>query len=60
MSYAEERSIAGKAKTVIDARTDANVHAVRPATGTATHAIKNFSSAGALDAARHEAATGTL
>jgi hypothetical protein len=63
MSYREEHSIAAKAKAVIDMlapetpRTDANVHAVRLAAGTASDAIKNISSEAALDAARGEAST---
>jgi hypothetical protein len=50
MSYHEERSIAAKAKAVVDTltpatkRTDANVHAVLLAAGTARDAVKNFSS----------------
>ena len=62
MSYNDERAAATKAKAVVDTlttaiqRTDANVRAVRLAAGTATDAIKNFSSEGPLDAARHEAA----
>jgi hypothetical protein len=62
MSYHEERSIAAKAKAVIDSltpsteRTDANVHAVRLAAGTARDATKNLSGEEGLDNARGEAA----